>query len=130
MLACGPFDTVEKVLRCSRECWSLLGEEELLEALNAHPRIGEDVPGGGWSALEQATARESPAPGQDLVAANREYERRFGFRFVVFAEGKSAALILGLMRRRLRNDRDEEMRLAARQAALITQSRLRKLAAP
>lgn len=129
MLGRRPFGTTERLLRRSGECWSLLREEDLLEALEAHPRIGEEVAPASWSAREQAAAQESLAARRELVTANGEYERRFGFRFVVFAEGKSADLILELMRRRLRSERSEELLVATEQARRITRSRLQRLVA-
>lgn len=129
MLDRRPFGTAENLVRCSEECWSTLGEDDLLEALDAHPRIGENV-SGGWSAAEQSRLRGSAVDRGQLMEANEEYERQFGFRFVVFAEGKSPELIIDLMHRRLRNAHQDEFLLAADEAARITHGRMRKLAGP
>jgi len=62
-----------------------------------------------------------------LAAANREYEQRFGYIFIVFATGKSAEEMLALARERLRNDPDIELRIAAEEQRKITWLRLNKL---
>ena len=58
--------------------------------------------------------------------ANREYENRFGHIFIVCATGKSGAEILEILRRRLENDKEIELREAAEQQRQITQIRLKK----
>jgi 2-oxo-4-hydroxy-4-carboxy-5-ureidoimidazoline decarboxylase len=63
----------------------------------------------------------------DLAAANREYEERFGYIYIVFATGKSAEGMLALARERLRNDPDIELRVAAEEQRKIMRLRLDKL---
>jgi OHCU decarboxylase len=62
-----------------------------------------------------------------LAAANREYEQRFGYIYIVFATGESAEEMLALARERLRNDPDIELRVAAEEQRKITRLRLDKL---
>ena len=62
-----------------------------------------------------------------LADANRDYEVRFGYMFIVCATGKTADEMLVLLERRLRHDADEELRIAAGEQHKITQLRLRKL---
>ena len=62
-----------------------------------------------------------------LAAGNREYERRFGYIFIVCASGKSAEEMLGLLRERLPNPPDAEIRVAAAEQAKITELRLMRL---
>ena len=61
-----------------------LSEEEKLEALNAHPAIGQRSGLSARSAAEQGTDAD-PEVITELTRLNRAYETRFGFRFVVFA---------------------------------------------
>ena len=75
-------------------------EEEKAEALAAHPRIGERSPeqrGGEAAVLAE------------LAELNRAYEERFGFRFVVFVNGRSRAEIVPVLRERLQRSRAEEL---------------------
>lgn len=65
----------------------------------------------------------------ELAEANRTYESRFGYIFIVCATGKSAEEMLALVRSRLRNDAETELRVAADEQRKITRLRLEKLLA-
>jgi hypothetical protein len=77
-----------------------LTDDEKAEALAAHPRIGE-------RSLEQHG--DDPAVLAELAELNSEYEKRFGFRFVVFVHGRSRAEIVPELRERLQNTRAQEL---------------------
>ena len=64
---------------------------------------------------------------QRLADANRDYEARFGYIFIVCATGKSADEMLALLEARLRHDADDELLIAAEEQRKITRLRLRKL---
>jgi 2-oxo-4-hydroxy-4-carboxy--5-ureidoimidazoline (OHCU) decarboxylase len=61
-----------------------------------------------------------------MAEGNARYEERFGFTYIVCATGKSAEEMLGLLQRRLGNDRAAELREAAEQQQQILQIRLGK----
>jgi OHCU decarboxylase len=107
--------------------WHSLDPEDWFEAFVAHPRIGERSPT-RWSSEEQGgVASASAATRARLDAANREYEARFGFIFIVCATGKSADEMLASVDERLTHSRDEEWRIAAEEQRKITLVRLAKL---
>jgi 2-oxo-4-hydroxy-4-carboxy--5-ureidoimidazoline (OHCU) decarboxylase len=85
-----------------------LSEDEKLEALAAHPAIGQRS---GLSARSQAEQGddEDEAVLAELASLNREYERRFGFRFVVFVGGRSRREIVPVLRERLQRTREQEL---------------------
>ena len=58
---------------------------------------------------------------------NEEYAEKFGFIFIVFATGKSAEEMLGLLESRLGNSREMELENGAREQSLIFTKRLRQL---
>ncbi|MBA2732000.1 MAG: bifunctional allantoicase/OHCU decarboxylase, partial [Acidobacteria bacterium] len=62
-----------------------------------------------------------------LAEANREYERKFGHIYIVCATGKTADEMLLILKERLRNDADKELRVAAEEQRKITHLRLGKL---
>ena len=66
---------------------------------------------------------------QKLAAANREYEDRFGFIYIVCATGKTADEMLAIAELRLQHSRDEERLTAAEEQRQITRIRLAKLIA-
>ncbi len=140
MLAERPFASVEALHAHAERIWRELGPEDWLEAFAAHPKIGERaaVPatGGsadrtaGWSAEEQSgTANAATATIDRLAAANRAYEERFGFIFIVCATGKSAAEMLALLEARIGNEPRRELEIAAAEQGKITRLRLDKLLA-
>src|SRR5207244_5560051 len=103
------------------------GREDWLEAFRAHPRIGEKA-ASEWSQQEQALVEKaSPPQLSALRNANRSYESRFGYIFIVCATGKSTEEMLALIHERLQNDDDKELRIAAEEQRRITQLRLEKL---
>ena len=70
--------------------FAALSWDDILESMNAHPRIGDRVPGGGWSAGEQSgAASASEAVRQALADGNVAYEQRFGYVFLICAAGLS-----------------------------------------
>jgi 2-oxo-4-hydroxy-4-carboxy-5-ureidoimidazoline decarboxylase len=135
MAAERPFASVDAIVHAADATWSGLDRVDWLEAFAAHPKIGAGGAGGAggadtarWSAEEQggvsAAADETRLR---LAAANREYEARFGYIFIVCATGKTAGAMLELLERRLRNDPGEEIKIAAEEQGKITRLRLAKL---
>lgn len=123
-----PFRDLAGMKEAGDRLWWSLGREDWLEAFAAHPRIGER--GSRWSEAEQAGARGADAGTlAALVEANRLYESRFDHIFIVCATGKSAAEMLALLRARLDNDPETELRIAAEEQRKITNLRLEKLLA-
>jgi 2-oxo-4-hydroxy-4-carboxy-5-ureidoimidazoline decarboxylase len=123
-----PFD-----LTCSADLvWKSLSNKARQHAFDSHPRIGEHKAKAAteaslaMSANEQSAAQLTDDIQQQLAAANREYEARFGRIFIVCATGKSAAEMLAILRARLANDPTTELHEAAEQQRQITQIRLRK----
>jgi 2-oxo-4-hydroxy-4-carboxy-5-ureidoimidazoline decarboxylase len=133
MVALRPFQTVETLSLTADEVWSTMEEADWMEAFASHPRIGERKAAPGpaqsvaWSEQEQSGASSA---GVDvlaqLAAGNATYEQRFGFTYIVCATGRSADEMLGILERRVANDRAAELREAAEQQRQITQIRLRK----
>jgi 2-oxo-4-hydroxy-4-carboxy--5-ureidoimidazoline (OHCU) decarboxylase len=100
-------------------------EDEQIEALATHPRIGQRVNISEVSAREQG-ADEDPALLAALVKLNRSYEQKFGFRFVVFVDGRPRAEILSVLRQRLQNSREEELAAGLDDLVAIALDRWRK----
>ena len=111
VLAGGPYaDRVALVARAD-EAGRTLSDEELDQALSAHPRIGER----GGPEMSAASQREQagvdPAAGDTaarLAAGNAAYEARFGRVFLIRAAGRDAEAILAELDRRLGNDDETE----------------------
>ena len=98
-----------------------LSEADKLEALNAHPAIGSRRLS-ARSAAEQGT-EDDPDILAELDRLNREYEQRFGFRFVVFVNRRPKSEIVPILRERLRRARDVELDTALRELVAIARDR-------
>lgn len=99
-----------------------LDEDGRVEALAAHPAIGQRAGLSERSAAEQGTDSE-PAVLSDLADLNRVYEEKFGFRFVVFVNGRPKAEILEVLRERIANTREEELETGCRELVAIAKDR-------
>jgi 2-oxo-4-hydroxy-4-carboxy--5-ureidoimidazoline (OHCU) decarboxylase len=84
-----------------------LPEDARIEALNTHPRIGENV--GSLRSEEEQGSDDDPAVLAALRRLNKSYEEKFGFRFVVFVNSRPRAEILPVLRERLQQQRREEL---------------------
>jgi 2-oxo-4-hydroxy-4-carboxy--5-ureidoimidazoline (OHCU) decarboxylase len=91
-----------------------LDEADQVEALAAHPRIGEPSP-------EQHGT--DPAVLTELAYLNQVYEEKFGFRFVVFVAGRSRTEVLEVLRNRIGNEREKELESGIRDLVAIAQDR-------
>lgn len=135
MDAARPFQGEDALFEKADAVWWALDREDWLEAFAAHPRIGSqrdvDEKSGtekAWSSNEQAGASAaSDGTKEALRRANLDYEQRFGHIYIVCATGKSADEMLAIARRRLSNDAETELRVAAEEQRKITRIRLRKL---
>jgi OHCU decarboxylase len=130
-----PFHNVEELLAKAYSIWRSLSEEDWLEAFRAHPKIGEQEAAAtqsaqaqSWSAQEQSGILAAEAETKAALAkGNQEYERRFGFIFIVCATGKSSEEMLAILNTRLRNEAAAELSVAAEEQRKITRLRLEKL---
>ena len=88
-----------------------LTDEELDQALAAHPRIGERHGPQMSASSQREQAGVDPAVGDTaarLAAGNAAYEQRFGRVFLIRAAGRDAEEILAELDRRLGNDDEAE----------------------
>lgn len=127
MAARSPFIDEAALLAAADEEWAKCGKDDILEAFRAHPKIG-GTGAHGWAKGEQSGMdRAAQDTKEALARGNEEYERRFGYIFIVCATGKSAGEMLGLLQARLPHDPDTELKTAAAEQAKITRIRLAKL---
>lgn len=124
-----PYRDLETVQDAADEIWQHLDAADWREALDGHPRIGEQ---GGASAefsrQEQAGMSGAAEDVRAAIAAgNRGYEDRFGHVFLISAAGRAPAEILAELERRLHNPPDVELRVAAEEHRRITRMRLAAL---
>jgi len=116
---------VEDPIGRARQMARELDEDERLEALNAHPAIGARTGLSARSAAEQGEDAD-PKVLAELARLNREYEERFGFRFVVLVNRRPKAEILEVLRERIRRSREEELMTAVEELVAIAEDRWRR----
>jgi 2-oxo-4-hydroxy-4-carboxy--5-ureidoimidazoline (OHCU) decarboxylase len=113
---------IDHPLERADEVLARLTEGEKVQALAAHPAIGQRTGLSARSAAEQGSD-EDPCVLVDLAALNLQYERKFGFRFVVFVNRRPKSEILEVLRERLRRTREEELDTGCRELVAIARDR-------
>jgi 2-oxo-4-hydroxy-4-carboxy--5-ureidoimidazoline (OHCU) decarboxylase len=111
----------EDPLGSAEQVFGELTDEEQQEALNAHPPIGARNLS-GRSAAEQGSGGH-PAVLTELAYLNQVYEEKFGFRFVVFVDGRAKSDILTVLQQRLERTREEELETGLRELVAIARDR-------
>jgi 2-oxo-4-hydroxy-4-carboxy-5-ureidoimidazoline decarboxylase len=140
MLPFFPADDLVELLEDAEEQWYLCSEDDWKEAFAHHPKIG-DVESlkkkfastvhpiaMGWASAEQSgvnTASQKTI--EALAEGNKQYEKKFGYIFIVCATGKSAEDMVAILQSRLPNNPNEEIEIAADEQNKITKLRLEKL---
>ncbi|RCG28332.1 2-oxo-4-hydroxy-4-carboxy-5-ureidoimidazoline decarboxylase [Sphaerisporangium album] len=131
-----PYDDETALTAAAVEAVRALAWQDVQEALDAHPRIGERASGpareSSWSRQEQSgTAGADRKVLAALAAGNARYEERFGHVYLVCATGLTAEEMLDRLEGRLGNDETAERAVVREELAAITRLRVaRLLAAP
>ena len=126
-LAAGDYESWDDVLTRGEELAQTMPEDEQLELIDGHPRIGA-LPStvSATSFHEQGYDRDpgTTALQVRLDTLNHAYESEYGFRFVVFVNGRSRHDIANVMESRLEGDRDVELDRALSDVFAIARHRL------
>lgn len=135
MVSHRPYRNIEHMQQMAIEVWNSLTFDDYMEAFSGHPKIGDPnslktkfkvtqhLAENEQSAVQSASDEVIDA----LAAANRLYEEKFGYIFIVCATGKSAEQMLELVRQRLENEAQQEIQTAAAEQAKITAIRIDKM---
>jgi len=129
LAAARPFSDEETLFGRAEVIALAMPEDEQLELIDAHPRLG--APPASVSALshrEQGYDRGTTEAIAELARLNEAYERRFGFRFCVFVNGRSRAALVPVIEAALDADRDTEIRRALVDVVAIARDRAHRLA--
>lgn len=140
LAALRPFADAAMLFARARALALELPEDEAVELVDAHPRLGARPPTvSALSFAEQgydrdaagALAGEAEAAGArvagELARLNDAYEARFGFRYCVFVAGRPREALLPEFRAALAADRADELRRALIDVVRIAEDRFRKL---
>jgi 2-oxo-4-hydroxy-4-carboxy--5-ureidoimidazoline (OHCU) decarboxylase len=132
LYAARPFISYAALIETAESMTHAMGVAEQAVVLAAHQAIGAAP-----STVSAASFREQgymAEAGMDparlasiyaeLASLNAEYERRFGFRFVVFVNGRSKAELVDVLRARVDNSREDELQAGVRAVFQIARVRL------
>jgi len=132
VLAGRPYAAVRELLAAADDACRQLSDEDVTEALAAHPRIGDRAEGAQtearWSRQEQSSVADADQGVKDaLREGNLRYEDQFNRVFLIRAAGRTPAEMLAELERRLRNDPATERREVHEQLCQITRLRVQRL---
>jgi OHCU decarboxylase len=138
LYAARPFESYGQLLERAQAIVAGLPVAQQIEVVNGHPRIGENAQvvkdtsaqsyrEQGYEAEGALDAAEVARVYAELGELNRRYEERFGFRFVVFVNGRPKSAIVDVLKARLDGSADAELRLALSEMLAIAGDRLRTL---
>ncbi len=115
----------DTLIRRARDLIAAMTEAQQIAVLDSHPRIGSTTALSARSRAEQrASERADRATLDTLMQLNSEYERRFGFRFVVFVAGRSRDEIVPVLKTRLERSRADELATGLEEFLAIARDRL------
>ncbi|KAJ2697512.1 hypothetical protein H4R19_005658 [Coemansia spiralis] len=125
-----PYESYDLLLDKATELICDLSPLEQVEVVNAHPRIGEKA--AGLSALSRAEQGQAAANEAAVLAKwaelNKKYEDTYGFRFVVFVNGRSKESLLPVVERRIASgDRLAELATGLTEMVEIARDRARNM---
>lgn len=134
LLARRPFESTEQLYQVAESLAEGWSDQEVDAALAHHPRIGEKARGSGAEA--EASRSEQGMLGEDeqtraaWIAANQEYEEKFGRIFLIRAKGRSSREMMAQLSERLDNTLEAEAEARRSQLAEIALLRLQDLVRP
>jgi len=140
LAAARPFENRDALFSHARQIAMSMPADEQRELVDAHPRIGAaPATVSALSFREQGYVADAAAAAanarradvgkvqSELERLNAAYERRFGFRFVVFVAGRPRSEIIPVMERRLRRAAKAELATALNEVVAIAEDRWRVL---
>jgi 2-oxo-4-hydroxy-4-carboxy-5-ureidoimidazoline decarboxylase len=122
MAAGRPYPSLAVAESATTTAFESLTWDDVLEAMSAHPRIGDRVR--GQSAAEQSGVADSSRAA--LADGNARYEERFGHVFLICATGLSGEQVRAALEERLGNDSATERAVATAELEKITLLRVAK----
>ncbi len=119
-------DTPRAIIAKARGALDAMTEEQRIAVLDAHPRIGADAASLSLHSRREQGDAADEATLAELEELNDAYEEKFGFRFVVFVAGRTKKEIVPVLRGRLGNTREEELKKGLDEFLAIALDRLER----
>ena len=118
--------TPRSIIAKARAALDRMSDAERIAVLDAHPRIGADPESLSLHSRREQGEGTDASTARELAQLNDAYERKFGFRFVVFVAGRTKEEIVPVMRARLANTREAELATGIDEFLAISLDRLER----
>ena len=123
LYAIRPFTSYPALIDTAEALATAMPFDDQVRVLSAHPRIGADPATLSAASLREQGETEPTHVYAELARLNAAYEQHFGFRFVVFVNRRPKSAILEVLRQRLTNSREDELRTGLHDMFLIARDR-------
>ena len=125
-----PFKNKEDLINKMFQIYETTQKNEVLVILKSHPKLAIEKNLTKHSSEEQSHANLKNCTDEEyneFKRLNNEYEKKFGFPFIIAVKGKNKIEILNNFRQRINNDIEVEFSEAKSQVRKIAQFRLDEL---
>ena len=125
-----PFNNFQELFSKMMEIFENSKKEKHIEILNAHPHLAVEKKLTEDSKNEQKNASLNQCNDAEFIEfkkLNEEYEKKFGFPFIIAVKGKNKEEILNSFRQRITNNINSEFEEAKKQVKKIASFRLSEI---
>ena len=125
-----PFKNKEDLINKIIKIYETSSQDEILNILRSHPKLAVEKKLTEHSNQEQSRANLRNCTQEEFdefTKLNSEYEKKFGFPFIIAVKGKDKIEILNIFRQRINNDVELEFKEAKSQVKRIALFRLNEL---
>ena len=125
-----PFKDKNDLIYKMIQIYESSSNNEVLNILRAHPKLAVEKNLTEHSSKEQSNANLKNCTKEEFDEfpnLNKEYEKKFGFPFIIAVKGKDKLEILNNFRQRINNDVEFEFKESKRQVKKIALFRLDEL---
>ena len=132
MVNARPYKDIDAVQARAVKVWRTMEKPDFMEAFDGHPKIGDPESLADKYRNTHALASDEQSSVEvaseevihKLAIANQQYKQKFGYIFIICATGKTADQMLDLINRRIYNDPESELAIAATEQQKITAIRI------
>ena len=125
-----PFKDKEDLIYKMIQIYDAAEKIEIIDILRSHPKLAVEKNLTSYSSTEQSRANLKNCTTEEyneFKKLNDEYEKKFGFPFIIAVKGKDKIEILNNFRQRINNDIELEFKEAKSQVKNIALFRLNEL---
>ena len=125
-----PFNNKEDLINKMIKIYEASSKEEILNILRSHPKLAVEKKLTEHSNQEQSRANLKNCTQEEFdefAKLNSEYEKKFGFPFIMAVKGKDKIEILNNFRQRINNNIEFEFEESKKQVKKIALFRLNEL---